>query len=509
MELIFSISGRLRVDYRVPRTTDIPSSSNVRDNQNIDLMKGTIMAEITQSETRKIIDDFADEIRQRLVKTAKPSMEVINFRTDIRDGKERPIDSVPIGLLRYRKDNGRIASDVADYERKFRPLDETSREDQALLAKFLYEKDPEKTSILRSTLLHEGQRKPAIITCDGFLINGNRRKMVMDRLHTEHPDDDRFTYMKVVILPSQSDQGGPPTLLEIEKIENRYQLQRDGKSEYYGFDRALSIRRKMQLGFSLEEQLRDDPQFAKATKKELQKAITKYTKDYLRPLECVDRYLKQFRREGQYRSISTGISDKEGRWQAFTDYSNTYYGIFQERRRLVEFGIEEDEVGTIEEAAFDIIRLRVIPDMPTVHDMMRRLPKYCRTPVGKRSILKICDEVPPVLPPEEHIDESGEPLKSAEVDAKWAAKNGRSIIHHVKKAAIQHDTTKEKETPLELMEAAYKKLTHANMDLTAIALSDLDKARAIVVKIRGRLDELESEIYHHKKTCKKVSEKLR
>ena len=463
----------------------------------------------TESADRKIIADFAEEIRIRKVPTAKPSMAVINFRTDVLDGHERPIEMVPIGLLRYRKDNGRIASDVADFERNFRPLEEEDREDQALLAKFLFEKDPEKTSVLRNTLLHEGQREPAIITCDGFLINGNRRKMVMDGLHEEFPDDARFAYMKAVILPSDDEEGGPPTLVEIERIENRYQLQSDGKSEYYGFDRALSIRRKMLLGFTLEQQLRDDPQFAKATKKQLEKAVKAYTSDFLQPLECIERYLQQFRREGQYRMISAGISDKEGRWQAFKDYSNTYHRVLMNRKRLLDLGVEEEDIGAIEEAAFDIIRLRVIPDLPKVHAIMRSLPKYCRTPMGKKSILTIRDEVDPVLPPKERRDASGNPLPSDTIEAKWAAKNKRSIIHHVRKAARLHETTKDKETPLELMEAAYKKLTHDDMDLTALALADLGKARDLVVKIKSRADELEKEVYRHQKTRKSIAERHR
>jgi len=467
------------------------------------------MPAMTTPAVRKIIEDFAKEIRQRKVSTAKPSMTVINFRTEVRDGKERPIESVPIGLLRYRKDNGRIASDVADYERKFRPLDEADQQDQALLAEFLYEKDPEKTSVLKKTLLHEGQREPAIITCDGFLINGNRRKMVMDQLRQEFPDDNRFIYMNVVILPSPDDEGGPPTLLEIEKIENRYQLQSDGKSEYYGFDRALSIRRKIQLGFSLDEQLRDDPQYAKVSSKELEKAAKKYTDDFLHPLECVDRYLKQFHREGQYRTVSAGMSDKEGRWQAFIDYSNMYHRVLQNPKELLGLGIEEEEIGGIEEATFDIIRLRVVKDMPKLHGIMRLLPKYCGTSVGKKAILEIPNEVEPVLPSEECVDDSGEPLKPEAIDARWAAKNSRAIIHRVKKAAQQHDTKKERETPLELMQAAYKKLTHDDMDLTSIAVADLGKARDLAVKIRDRAHELEAEIYRHEKSSRKIVEEHR
>src|SRR5439155_84242 len=137
----------------------------------------------------------------------------------------------------------------------------------------------------------------------------------MDKLHNEMPQDDSFAYMKVVILPGMDDQedGGPPTLLEIEKIENRYQLQSDGRSEYFGFDRALSIKRKIERGFSLEDQLRDDPQFAAPRLGELEKAVKEHTKNFLEPLACVDRYLKQFKREGMYSTISAGMSDREGR----------------------------------------------------------------------------------------------------------------------------------------------------------------------------------------------------
>ncbi len=331
------------------------------------------MTAITKPITREIIDDFAKEIRERRQQTVKPSKEVINFRTDKVDGVERDVWRVPIEILRYRKDNGRIASDVLDYERNVGVLDERDDHAQGEIRKFLEQKDTERTAVLINSIKHAGQQVPAIITCDGFLINGNRRKMVMDKLHHEDTNNDNFGYMKVVILPGKDEEGGPPTLLEIEKIENRYQLQSDGKSEYYGFDRALSIKRKIELGFSLKEQLRDDPQFTGATKAQLEKAIKEYTKNYLEPLKCVDRYLKQFGRDGLYRTISAGMSDSEGRWQAFIDYSNTYTRYFNNPRHLIEYGIEEDEIGAIEEAAFDVIRLRAVPDMPKVHVIMRDL----------------------------------------------------------------------------------------------------------------------------------------
>ena len=396
-----------------------------------------------------------------------------------------------------------------DHEHNVGLLRETDESAQQTISQFLEQKDPERTDVLRSSIMHAGQQEPAIITCDGFLINGNRRKMVMDRLHKEVPENPTFAYIKCVILPGKDDEGGPPTLLEIEKLENRYQLQSDGKSEYYGFDRALSIKRKIDLGLSLEEQLRDDPRYTEATKPQLEKAVKDCEKLFLKPLECIDRYLKQFHRDGQYRTISTGMSDPEGRWQAFIDYNQTYTQSFMNQKKLIELGIEEDEIGSIEEAAFNIIRLRTIPEMPKVHVIMRDLPKYCRTKEGKREILKIVEEVEPVLPSSECFDNSGKPLPTAGIDAKWAAKYSRPIIHHLKKAASKHETLKDKETPLGLLEAAHKKLTHSDMDIGAIGVNDIAKARELATAIEDRACEIKDQIFHFQKELKKLTDRKR
>jgi len=99
---------------------------------------------ITQDATREIIQDFAKAIREKKRPTAKPARDVINFRNEKQVGFERPILEVPIGLLRYRKDNGRIASDVMNYEKLNGPLDEKDEEAQRVLRKFLEDKIPRK-----------------------------------------------------------------------------------------------------------------------------------------------------------------------------------------------------------------------------------------------------------------------------------------------------------------------------------------------------------------------------
>jgi hypothetical protein len=457
------------------------------------------MQPITTDTKREIVEDFARAIREKKTPGAKPEKAVINFRTERIDGFERPVERVPLELLRYRKDNGRIASDVLNYENRETLLDERDQEAQKQLRKFLEDKDPEKTAILFKSVEHAGQIEPAIITSDGFLINGNRRKMVLEKLREKHPASAEFFSMKVVILPGPDDSGGPPTLKEIEQLENRYQLQDEGKSVYYGFDRALSIKRKMDLGYSLEEQLRDDPRFAKSTTAELRAAIKEIERDFLRPLQCVDRYLQMFNREGLYGTISEGRSDREGRWQAFMDYSKTYYGKLTDTAWRIEKGIDENDIGAFEDAAFKIIRLRDLRGLPKAHKVMRDLPKFIARSECRKELFKIGDEVDVSLPKHDCYNDAGDALSLEEIDAKWVQNSQQSIIHHVKKAIEYQDLSQEKETPLSLLEASYKKLTHEKMRVEGLALRDLPQARQLAADIQKRAKDIEGEIYHYQK----------
>ena len=413
---------------------------------------------------------------------------------------------VPVELLRYRKDNGRIASDVMNYEKLNGPLDEKDTAAQDTIGTFLADKDPEKMETLTSSIDHIGQNEPAIITTDGFLINGNRRKMVLDALRKTKGRPE-FAVMKVVVLPGANDPGGPPTLIEIERLENRYQLQSEGKSEYYGFDRALSMKRKIELGFSLEEQLRDDPRYANASEKEIEQAIREAQRDFLTPLDCIDRYLKTFGRERLYGSVSAGPSDPEGRWQAFIDYSIAYSKHFKNPKWLLTNGVDEEDIGALEDAAFKMIRLRDLKGLPKIHMVMRQLPKLSAIKESRKELLKIADEVDAVLPPKEAVDASGKPLSPDTNDRKWVGRYQPNIIHRVKKALEIQDSNQEKETPIALLEAALRKLTHEQMLVENLATDDYGKARQLAANIQSRAKEIEGEIYHYKKKLDSLGKK--
>ncbi len=455
---------------------------------------------------RKIIEDFAAEIRTKAEKGSHPEKTVIDFRNDRQRGAagEREVYLVPTKLLRFRKDNGRIASDIASYEKLHGFLDETTEKTQGIIRGFLKSKDEENNIKLSKSIEHSGQNEPAIVTCDGFLINGNRRKMTIEAL-ADKTKDKKYEVMKVVILPGRDDEGGPPTIKEIEKIENRYQLQSDGKSEYTNFDRAISIQRKIRAGMSLEEQLRDDPSLVGLTEKEFKKEIKKYQDQFLGPLECVDRYLDQLNRTNLYDTISEGRSDREGRWYSFIDYYSFRKQLIDEKSELtsraIALGVEEDELGEIEDIAFKIIRKKDFPGYKT-HEIIRKLPKLLGNRDAKKEVMKI-KHVSDAISSED-FDES-EDFKVQ--DKKWGSKNATLILGRVNTAIkiVDHET--ETETPLTLLEDALKKLKHGNMDPKTINVFKLKKAMGLAREIQEAASDLEGQFYRLDKEFGKLSNK--
>lgn len=456
------------------------------------------MDPITKDAAREIVADFAKEIAESKRHGKKPLKAVIDFRNEQKDGIERDVYYVPVGLLRYRKDNGRISTDVQHYEKEHGFLDEKSEQAQKIIRGFLEQKDREKTEVLTRALEHEGQREPAIITCDGFLINGNRRKMALERLQDKYNGDSQYADMRVVILPGKGDAGGPPTQLEIEEIENRYQLQSEGKAEYYAFDRALSIRRKINIGMSLEHQLRDDPNYARLEEKKFKEAVKNVEAEYLEPLKCIDRYLANLGKDGLYGIVSTGMSDREGRWQAFYDYSKSVYQKLQDKKQRVKLKIDEDEIGDIEDVAFKLIRMREIPDMPKVHMIIRNYSKWISNENSKKELMKLVD-VEPELPFEETIDENGIEYLPRVIDQRWAKKHKTQITKHVKDARNLYERRKEKETPIDLLKNALKQLNHENMIPANVEISNYSEAMKIAREIQSRASEIEHEFYGYQK----------
>ncbi|MBK8707164.1 MAG: hypothetical protein IPN30_01520 [Flavobacteriales bacterium] len=163
--------------------------------------------QLTKDASREPIEDFVRLIQDAKEDGATPTKFVLNFRDWQISNREEPVYKIRTSFLRFRKDNGRIASDVDSHEKLEAPLEESSEEAQKKLGEFLLNKSPDRITQLMDLLSHSGQKEPAIITCDGFLVNGNRRKLALEKLY-EKTNDEKFRRMKVVILPRDATPKG-------------------------------------------------------------------------------------------------------------------------------------------------------------------------------------------------------------------------------------------------------------------------------------------------------------
>ncbi len=435
---------------------------------------------ITKDPIRLPIWDFVELIKKESEGGITPTKYVLNFRDWQINNREVDVYKIKTEYLRYRKDNGRISSDVETYERTEEPLLEASMEAQIKLREFLWNKNPDKIKQLMSLLKHAGQHEPAIITCDGFLVNGNRRKLALEKLY-EKEKDEKYLWMKVVVLPENA------TIKEIEQIENRYQYHSDGKEEYTNFDKALSIRRKEKNGITLEIQLLDDPEYFNLTPRQRNQMLRKIETEYLGTLDCIDTYLESLGRKGVYRSVAEGPGDPDGRWEAFMTFNKNVYSKLKEPRERACMNIKENEVGKVIDTAFKIIRKK---DLKTgrLNDVMRKFPQMLINENAKKTILKLADKTMELE--NEEILRDGLVVEEKEQDKIWGGKYGSEIIRTVKIAKEFVESQEDKEKPLDILRGALKKLEHEQLDLESIDTFEIETAMEIVEQIQSSADDI-------------------
>ena len=277
----------------------------------------------TLAAKREIIQHFSAAISEKKQSLDVPKNDVIDFRNEKETSLAREIWLVPIDLLHFRPDNNRINAKMKTYMKYNPDFDDvsghTKPEFQKIIADKLKEQDKTKFKELKSLIKAKGQDKYAIATCDGFLIDGNRRKAVMEELFKEDGGK-QFSMMKVILLPDgkKEGDGGAPTNQEIRTLERILQISKDGRSEYTKLNKALSMKEEiMLLEGDKEAYLKADPGNRNiiGDKRKFNKALKEIQNDYLGPLEMIDQYLIEINKEDEYTII-----EEKGNWNAFRDF---------------------------------------------------------------------------------------------------------------------------------------------------------------------------------------------
>ena len=425
-----------------------------------------------------------DELTEKKVfGAADPTGEthIIDYRDWKKTQHQSPVYKIPLEFCLFRTDNGRIMREVLSYQTTTGSLKNSNdAKVQEIVSDFLSNKDKEKNNELKLNLKKDGQVEPAIITADGFLINGNRRKWALESLYKSNPSED-YKYLKVVILPGTNDPAKRPTLRDIALLENRLQFQKMGKSEYTPMDKALKLLQNEKAGIPLEEMLKDDPSFSDKNEKEFKNAVKKFRTEHLDVIDLMDEYLNMNSIKGDYNRL-------EHKYSAFQDFNTRIVSQLESPKIQATYNIEDNDIGLIKAGGYNVIKLRDHSDLePRTHMLMRDVFKWIKA--DKKEFLKIGrieDVSDDITDPDERFE-------------KWNDENNDKIVNSLKKLRGLFERKKDQEDPITKLELALKNLTHEDLDLIQckkMKPDDVKEALRLANSIQSEANLLTSMFYY-------------
>jgi len=439
----------------------------------------------------KDIDPISEKTINK-IKIDTESTIVIPFKNWARLEKNQKIYRVPIEYCRFRLENGRIKSQIRTHENLNGHLDPNDEETQKIIFKCLGKSDTNKNQTLKNVLKSDGQTDPAVITADGFLINGNRRKWALESLLKESPEE-KFKTMKVVILPGTEDPERP-TIVDIALLENRYQLKDTGKSEYSLMNKALTYYENMEAGIKLEELLLDDANFNSLNDRDFKRKMKQFKIEFIDPIELVMQYLSENKIDGDFEKMSH-------RWSSFQELNKKVLDRLKDERVLLDHKLEENDIGMIKAVGFNLIKMRDIKSLGHQNrDLVRDILDWAK--IDKKELFKIgkLEEV------------SNDITDPDERDHVWHEKNQEKLIHTVKKLSNISNREEERNDPLERLDEALKKLHHKQLDIDKLSQNmpekDRLKALSLCNEIKTQNDILKSFFFNLNKKEKEKLEKL-
>jgi len=425
-----------------------------------------------------INENYEDQINKHKIPTSKKkSIPYRDWRED------QPVFKLPIEFCRFRLENGRISIEVSSHKATINPLDPNSPEDQKKIFGYLQSSDREKNKVLSNLLKKDGQTSPAVITADGFLINGNRRRMLLESLFNETYDE-KFKFIDVCILPGKNDPERP-TLKDIAMLEYRYQVQDDGKSDYTEMAKAITTRNYVNAGLPLPQMLRDDPKYSELDDKPFNRDVKAFERDYLGTLDLIDDYLSENQMVGNYKFMET-------RWESFKELNQKIMSKLKndelDEKYLAKYNIDEDEIGDLRAACFNIIKLKnpQIINKNRHTDLIRAINPWLSN--SKKEFLELA----------EIGDVSDEITNPREREKKWEETKAELVENTVKKIQALSNKKKEQQGPINKLKQILSMLEHDYLDedqIKRMPIPELDTAIKITNSIQTANKSLQQTFY--------------
>ncbi|XKH50137.1 hypothetical protein LG275_11100 [Chryseomicrobium palamuruense] len=260
--------------------------------------------------TKALKEDLRRKRLEAIKKNDQPIMTGVklNYKGD---DKVFNVYKIPLECLVYNPYNGRIGTKVKTFEVNSRKLNPEIEEDILIIEEFLWDSKPDRNKKTLQSLLKDKQREYGIVSKNGYIIDGNRRASLLNRINNQRDelgkkqDVSHAKYFNAIILDDDADEK------EILKLETTYQMGRDEKLEYNATEKYLKTKRLIDVGYT-EDEIAIMMNTDKTTiNKNLQ--ILELMDSYLSLYEYDQMYAMLEKREGQFVDLNNYFKAYENR----------------------------------------------------------------------------------------------------------------------------------------------------------------------------------------------------
>jgi len=281
---------------------------------------------------RQIIKDHMDKLAQdKGGKELLPSAKLtVKGATEI-----SPIYRIDLNDLSFNKSNGRIKSEVIEKEAEIGNfLDPFNLNDQKIIKNILLSIRVEENEKIKNDLKKNTQINPGIVTCDGIVINGNRRKALLHELY-EEKGDEKFKYLDVHVLPSAI------TKSELWLIEAGIQLSAPQQLDYSPINHLLKLREGIDSDLSIQDMA-----------SRIYGVTEEKIKEDLEKLKLIDEYLSNFiKKPGKYYLVKN-LNEH------FINLYNILKWVKNPRGKRRDWDPDASDINELKLVAFHYIRLK-------------------------------------------------------------------------------------------------------------------------------------------------------
>lgn len=336
----------------------------------------------------------------------------------IKDKREHlDVYRLPFDLLFYNIRNGRFAAEFRELvQKEGRQINAENAEDAKKIQSLLLKQEPKQREILEEDLLRYGQKDYGIMTWDGYVINGNRRMAILQKIKDSGKDE--FGYLNVARLSKGVGE------IDLWKIEAGLQLSRQERLDYGPINTLLKLKEGKDTGLT-------EKQIAYSLYGGFTEDGIKYN---LRRLELIEQYLEFIGKPRMYSKVIV----------------HEHFIVLQKiLDKQKANGVSPEDQLKIQKIAFELIRVGIS------QMNLRAINKMMGKKKAKEKLLSANEHIPTI---NDQTDNEEDENATEDDDGEDEDKDKSPVMSIFEDALDIYEAERDKDKPLELLTRAITNL---------------------------------------------------